>query len=370
MTASDPIQISSSPASHAEQAAAGYESSVRARYSLAAQAREAALCCPVDYDRRYLEVIPTEVIERDYGCGDPSRYVRPGETVLDLGSGGGKICFIAAQVVGAEGRVIGVDMNDEMLELARRSAPRVADELGYANVAFHKAKIQDLALDRDALDGYLREHPIRSEADLQACESHCEQLRQRRPLIADDSIDAVVSNCVLNLVDPTERGRMFAELFRVLKPGGRAVISDIVSDRPVPLALQRDAELWSGCISGAYQQTAFLDAFTAAGFVGPRIADLQSEPWQTVAGIEFRSMTVVAYKPTAAAADDAGEATTLVYRGPFASVTDDAGRSYRRGEPFSVRGTERVELTTAPYGEHFGGVDSSNESACGDQGCC
>ena len=88
------------------------ESAVKSRYAAAAKAPEAALCCPVEYDRRYLEIIPAEVIEKDYGCGDPSRYLRPGETVLDLGSGAGKICFIAAQVVGPKGRVIGLDMTD------------------------------------------------------------------------------------------------------------------------------------------------------------------------------------------------------------------------------------------------------------------
>src|SRR5918992_1349021 len=90
------------------------ESAVRDRYTGAAQAVEPALCCPVAYDPRYLEAIPDEVLERDYGCGDPTPFVRPGETVLDLGSGGGKVCFIAAQVVGPEGRGFGVDCNDEM----------------------------------------------------------------------------------------------------------------------------------------------------------------------------------------------------------------------------------------------------------------
>ena len=92
----------------------------------------------MDYDTQHLKVIPEEVIERDYGCGDPSRYVREGDSVLDLGSGGGKVCFIASQLVGSKGVVIGVDMNGEMLELARRSAPVVAERVGYANVQFRR----------------------------------------------------------------------------------------------------------------------------------------------------------------------------------------------------------------------------------------
>ena len=123
------------------------ERSVLQRYSAAAQSREAALCCPIDYDSRYLSILPAEVIEKDYGCGDPSRYVAPGETVLDLGSGTGKICFIAAQIVGPGGRVIGVDMNDAMLAIARRNDHVVAERLGFSNVEFRKGRIQDLALD-------------------------------------------------------------------------------------------------------------------------------------------------------------------------------------------------------------------------------
>ena len=131
---------------------ANVESIVRARYSEGAQTRVADLCCPTDYDPRYLEAIPEEVLERDYGCGDPSRHLNPGETVLDLGSGTGKICFIASQVVGASGRVIGIDMTRDMLEVARRNAPVVAERIGYANVEFRRGRIQDLALDLDRLD--------------------------------------------------------------------------------------------------------------------------------------------------------------------------------------------------------------------------
>jgi len=86
---------------------------VRERYGAAAKERGDKLCCPVDYESKYLEVIPQEVIERDYGCGDPSRYLREGETVFDLGSGTGKVCFIAAQIVGPSGKVIGVDMTED-----------------------------------------------------------------------------------------------------------------------------------------------------------------------------------------------------------------------------------------------------------------
>ncbi|MDX1578893.1 MAG: methyltransferase domain-containing protein, partial [Gemmatimonadota bacterium] len=136
------------------------ERSVKERYARGAGAVEAALCCPVEYDPRYLEVIPEDVLERDYGCGDPSRHLAPGETVLDLGSGTGKICFIASQVVGPEGRVIGVDMTDEMLDIARGAAPLVAERLEYANVEFRRGRIQDLALDLDRLDRALAETPV------------------------------------------------------------------------------------------------------------------------------------------------------------------------------------------------------------------
>ena len=227
---------------------------VRERYSAASAAREAALCCPIDYDPQYLAVIPEEVLERDYGCGDPSRYVRPGETVLDLGSGGGKICFIASQIVGPEGRVIGVDMNDDMLALARGAAPKVALALGYANVEFRRGRIQDLSLDLDALDAELAEAPVRSAADVLALEARVARLRRELPLIPTGSIDVIVSNCVLNLVDDDAKGQLVAEMFRVLKRGGRIAVSDIVSDEVVPAELRQDPILWSGCISGAFQE--------------------------------------------------------------------------------------------------------------------
>ncbi|NIL95976.1 MAG: methyltransferase domain-containing protein, partial [Planctomycetales bacterium] len=209
------------------------ETAVRGRYSQAAQRPEPALCCPVDYDDRYLKVLPAELIERDYGCGDPSRHLRPGETVLDLGCGGGKICYIAAQVVGPTGRVIGVDKNDDMLTLARRYQQQIGEAIGYHNTQFFKGRIQDLALDLDLLEAHLADQPIGSANDWLATEAHTEQLRRAQPMIPDESVDVVISNCVLNLVAESDRRQLFAEVFRTLRRGGRAVISDIVSDEPV-----------------------------------------------------------------------------------------------------------------------------------------
>jgi len=200
------------------------------------------------------------VLERDYGCGDPSRHLAAGEVVLDLGSGGGKICFIASQVVGPTGRVIGVDVNDEMLALARRAAPAVAAAVGHANVEFRKGQIQDLALDLDRLSAWLSAHPVTDLASFAAMEAEVDRQRRSEPLVADASVDAVVSNCVLNLVATEHKSALFSEIFRVLRHHGRAVISDIVSDQVVPDHLRTQPELWSGCISGAFQEDDFLSA--------------------------------------------------------------------------------------------------------------
>src|SRR4029453_6491500 len=227
------------------------ESIVRQRYAAGAKERVDKLCCPVEYDSAYLKAIPHEVIERDYGCGDPSPYLRAGEVVVDLGSGTGKICFIAAQIVGPKGKVIGVYMTDEMLEVARRNAPIVAQRVGYANVEFRKGRIQDLALDLELLDRQLKAHPIMDAACFLAADELAEELRLKNPLIASDSLAVVVSNCVLNLVESRSKRQLFDEIFRVLKKGGRAVICDIVSDEAVPEQCQNDPALWSGCISGA-----------------------------------------------------------------------------------------------------------------------
>ena len=381
----------------------GVEQSVKDRYSKGARAVEAALCCPVDYDPRYLEVIPPEVLERDYGCGDPSRHLAPGETVLDLGSGTGKICFIASQVVGPEGRVIGVDMTADMLDVARSAAPAVAEAIGYANVEFRRGRIQDLALDLDLLDERLGDRVFSGADGLAEANAIAADLRMTDPLVPADSVDVVISNCVLNLVDGDEKGRLFAEIYRVLRDGGRAVISDIVSDEPVPEHMRNDPELWSGCISGALTEHGFLRAFEDAGFHGIQVLERQSDAWQTVEGIEFRSITIAAYKGKDGPCWERNQA--VVYRGPFKEVLDDDGHRMERGRRYAVCEKTYSLYARAPYEGMFDFVDpledipledaepfdcsrtvtrhpretkgldydatiEADESCCGPDGCC
>jgi arsenite methyltransferase len=331
------------------------EAIVRQRYAAGAKERANKLCCPVDYNSDHLKVIPREVIERDYGCGDPSRYLCAGETVVDLGSGTGKICFIAAQIVGPNGKAIGVDMTDEMLEVARRNAPIVAERIGFANVEFRKGRIQDLALDLELLDRQLKAHPIMDAASFLAVDELAEELRVKHPLIASDSIDVVVSNCVLNLVEPKSKRQLFDEIFRVLKNGGRAVICDIASDEEVPEEMQNDPELWSGCISGALTEEGFLSAFETAGFYGIRILKRDVEPWRAVQGIEFRSVTVEAFKGKQGQCFERNQA--VIYRGPFKEVLDDDNHRMERGKRYAVCDKTYNLYKKAPYRDYFELVD-------------
>ncbi len=310
------------------------EIAVRERYGAAAQLKEEALCCPVEYDPQYLRVLPDEIVERDYGCGDPSRFVRSGETVLDLGSGGGKICYIASQIVGEKGSVIGVDTNIEMLALANKYRTEMAQKTGFANTEFRYGRIQDLKLDLSLVDEYLRKNPIKTADDFSAYESFVNKIKEEKPLIKDDSIDVILSNCVLNLVRAEDKEQMFAEMFRVLKRGGRVAISDIVADEDVPASLQNDPELWSGCISGAYREDLFLEAFERAGFYGMEMVKRDEKPWRVVEGIEFRSVTVLAYKGKQGECLERNQA--VIYKGPWKKVIDDDGHVLERGERMAV----------------------------------
>lgn len=311
------------------------KNSVVERYTEGAEAVQPALCCPVDYDSALLAMLPREVIEKDYGCGDPSRYVEEGNVVLDLGSGSGKICYMAAQLVGDFGRVIGVDMNDEMLALARKYQADMAEKLGGDKVSFVKGQIQNLAVDLDNPDA-------------------------TEPMIADNSVDLVLSNCVLNLVNDSDKKQLVGEIFRVVKPGGRIAISDIVADETIPEKLKLDPALWSGCISGSFLEDEFLDSFKQAGFLAVKCDKWDAEPWQVVEGIEFRSVTITAVKGADVACIDKGHA--VIYKGPYAETTDDEGHVFYRGKRMAVCERTYHFLTDGPYADDFIGIAPAQQN--------
>lgn len=170
--------------------------------------------------------LPSEVIQTSLGCGTPLELaaLRPGETVLDLGSGGGLDCFYAAKLVGPAGHVIGVDMTPEMLRLANANKEKV----GLQNVEFRH--------------GYLEDLPV-----------------------ATASVDVIVSNCVINL--STDKDQVFREAFRVLKPGGRVAFSDMVARFDIPAGLRKNMQAWSACVSGAITREQYLEKMERAGFM-------------------------------------------------------------------------------------------------------
>jgi arsenite methyltransferase len=209
-------------------------SAVRDRYAgTARQAGQGGCGCgcggasqseQLGYERSELQAIPAEA-DLGLGCGNPTALagLEAGQTVLDLGSGGGIDCFLAARRVGPAGRVIGVDMTAEMVDRARAAARKG----GFQNVEFRLGEIENLP-------------------------------------VADASVDAVISNCVINL--SPDKGRVFREAFRALKAGGRLLVSDIVLTGELPPGAKEDEELWAACVSGALPEAEYLQLMREAGF--------------------------------------------------------------------------------------------------------
>lgn len=185
-------------------------------------------CCSTDsnlYPTELLATLPDGESAVSYGCGDPITLasLQPGQTVLDLGSGAGLDCFFAAKKVGETGKVIGVDMTPEMIERARSSAKR----LNLQNVDFRQ--------------GYLEDLPVEA-----------------------NSVDVIISNCVINL--SPDKAKVFSEAFRVLKPGGKLAVSDIVTDGPLPDAIKKSLSAWAGCVAGAVESQEYIGMMKSVGF--------------------------------------------------------------------------------------------------------
>ncbi len=185
-------------------------------------------CCSAEsslYPADLLATLPDGESAVSYGCGDPITLasLQPGQTVLDLGSGAGLDCFFAAKKVGAAGKVIGVDMTPEMIDRARSSAKRLILD----NVEFRQGYLEDLPVD-------------------------------------SDSVDVIISNCVINL--SPDKSRVFAEAFRVLKAGGKFAVSDIVTDGPLPESIKKSLSAWAGCVAGAMEAKDYIGMMEAVGF--------------------------------------------------------------------------------------------------------
>jgi len=183
------------------------------------------------YSNEELADLPDTVTDISLGCGNPTAIaeLQPGEVVLDLGSGGGIDCFLAAKKVGSEGRVIGLDMTPDMIKLARRNAKK----LGATNVEFRYGEMEEMP-------------------------------------IPDESVDIIISNCVINL--SPDKDAVFGEAYRVLRPGGRMSVSDIVIDGDLPQAIRGRLDAWAGCVAGALDESVYLGKIRAAGFEGVEVA--------------------------------------------------------------------------------------------------
>ncbi len=256
-------------------------------YASANEADNEHIIHSVCYPEAELQHIPAAARARSYRFGSPvlDAGICPGNIVVDLGSGTGVACYVAARQVGPKGQVTGIDMLDYMLNKANRYLDSVADNLGYRNVTFKK--------------GHLENVPIE-----------------------DESADVIISNCVINLSE--DKRQTFSEIFRILKPGGRICISDVVTDRPCLPSIRNDAELRGECIAGALSQSHLMTILESAGFQNIRI--MKRFFFREVKSHRFYSITYTACRPLRPAKQ------LVLYPGPHAAVVMDTGDVLTRGK--------------------------------------
>lgn len=231
---------------------------VRDYYSEAAIRPKPEICSPLQGPTADLAHIPSDLLDRTYGCGSPvfAARLRKGEHVIDLGCGVGVECFVASKLVGPSGRVSGVDMTPQMLSVAGDAAAKVSESLGYSNVRFVQAALESLPL-------------------------------------GEAIADVVISNCVVNL--SPQKLKVFSEVRRILKPGGRLVISDIVAEKDVPGNVRHNPQLRAECVGGALAERSLLLLLSKLGFDNVRIE--QRVPWREIEGVQFYSDTIWAERP-------------------------------------------------------------------------
>ncbi|WP_446008476.1 DUF5714 domain-containing protein [Candidatus Electrothrix sp.] len=301
-------------------------SSVREFYSAAAQQANRDIVNPFHPVAGLGNYIPEEAKEKSYGCGSPVKDAapQPGETVVDLGSGSGVECFLAAAEVGAAGKVYGIDMTDAMLELAHKSRQAVVNDLGYDNIEFRK--------------GYLEAIPL-----------------------PDESADVVISNCVINL-SPDKR-RTYLEIMRVLKPGGRLVVADVVSDEPVSAAIKNSTKYRGECLGGAMQQDDLVVMLEDCGFSSVYLH--KRFPYREVDGHRFYSLTYEAGK--AESTDKQEEKVRCLFRGPAFSLETPLGLRLERGRISELTRREAEQLGEQVFLlDEAGAVANIDQEPC----CC
>ena len=287
---------------------------IKEAYAEAAKER-LTLCSTNSYSGLDLSWVPEEVLHTNQGCASPvaeaKNDISSGQVVLDLGCGAGLDVFLASKAVGPEGHVYGVDMTPEMLAIGRRNKEEVAKNLGYvqSNVTFHEAVMEDLPVD-------------------------------------SEQVDTVISNCVINLSN--DKPKVFQEIFRVLKPGGRFVISDLLSIAELPLYIHNSQALINRCMGRALSIRGFLDVLHQCGFRGLTLVTQKS--YCQVDGYDFLSLTLSAFKPASVESNGKRYATLI---GPCSSVVDELGNRYERGRATEVTAETAALLGLPRYRSYF-----------------